>query len=129
MSYATVDDVQARMTRELSEDEQSVCAVLLTDAAIMIDSLASGASADAKMVVSCSMVIRAIGSGDETIVPVGASSGSMSGLGYSQSWSIGNNGSIGELYFTKKDKQLLGVGNRIGSYSPVQELVREDTDD
>ena len=33
MAYATVADVQARMTREMSEDEQAVCSTLLDDAA------------------------------------------------------------------------------------------------
>lgn len=129
MSYATVGDVQERMIREMSEEEQHVCAALLEDAAIMLDTYAPKASAEAKMVVSCRMVIRAIGDGDNAGVPVGASSGSMSGLGYSQSWSIGNNGSTGELYFSKGDRQLLGIGNAIGSWSPVQELVRGVTDD
>lgn len=129
MSYATVEDVQARMIRSMTSDEQSVCTALLTDAAVMIDTYAPNASADAKKVVSCRMVLRAIGDGDNVGVPVGASSGSMSGLGYSQSWSIGNNGSTGELYFAKTDRQLLGIGNAIGSWSPVQELVRGATDD
>jgi hypothetical protein len=56
---------------------------------------------------------------------MGASQGSMSGLGYSQSWTISAGGSVGELYLGKADKQLLGYGNKIGSYSPTQELVGE----
>jgi len=60
-------------------------------------------------------------------VPMGATQGSMSGLGYSQSWTIGGGGSTGELYISKADRLLLGVGNTIGSYSPVQELVPEAT--
>jgi hypothetical protein len=31
-------------------------------------------------------------------------------------------GSTGELYLGRLDKTLLGVGNKIGSWSPVQEL-------
>jgi hypothetical protein len=53
---------------------------------------------------------------------MGATQGSMSGLGYAQSWTI-SNGASGEIYLSKTDKQLLGHGNKIGSYSPVQELV------
>lgn len=126
-TYATVEDVQARMTRDLSTDEQAVCTALLEDAAVMIDSIASGAAADAKKVVSCRMVIRALGDGSSGGVPMGATQGSMSGLGYSQSWTIGGGGSTGELYLSKADRLLLGVGNAIGSYSPVQELVPEAT--
>jgi hypothetical protein len=47
----------------------------------------------------------------------------MSALGYAQSWTIGSGGGSGEIYVSKMDKKLLGVGNAIGSYSPVQELV------
>lgn len=123
MTYATVSDVQARMTRDLSVDEQAVCSVLLEDTAVMIDGYNSSASADAKKIVSCRMVIRAIGDGESGGIPMGATQGSMSGLGYSQSWTISSGGSAGELYLSKADKKLLGYGNQIGSYSPVQELV------
>lgn len=126
-TYATVGDVQARMTRDLSTDERAVCTALLQDAAVMIDAIASGAAADAKKVVSCRMVIRALGDGSSGGVPMGATQGSMSGLGYSQSWTIGSGGGAGELYISKSDRLLLGVGNSIGSYSPVQALVPEAT--
>ena len=123
MAYATVEDIQARMTRDLTEDEQTVCSTLLDDVAVMIDGYNSGASADAKKIVSCRVVIRAIGDGDTSGVPTGATQGSMSGLGYSQSWTISSGGSVGELYLGKTEKQILGYGNKIGSYSPIQELV------
>lgn len=122
-AYATVSDVQARLTRDLSTDEQTVCGILLDDAAVMIDAVAASASADAKKIVSCRMVIRALGDGGVTGVPMGATQGSLSGLGYSQSWTIGGGGSTGELYLGKADRQLLGLGNAIGSYSPTQALV------
>lgn len=121
MSYATVQDIQARLTRTLSTAEQTVATNLLSDAAVLIDAYNANATADAKLVVSCNMVIRALGDG-ETDVPVGATQGSMSGLGYSQSWTVGN-GSVGEIYLSKTDKKLLGVGNTIGTYSPVEELT------
>lgn len=125
MAYATVTDVQARMSRTLSTAEQTQCATLLDDAAVMIDSYKNTASADAKKVVSCRIVIRALGDGDDGAigVPPGATQGSMSAMGYSQSWTISSGGSVGELYISKQDKTLLGIGNQIGSYSPVQELV------
>lgn len=121
MAYATVADVQARMTRTLSEDEQAVVATLLDDAAVLIDEYNASAPADNKKVVSCRVVIRAIGDGDSS-VPMGASQGSMSALGYSQSWTMGS-GSVGELFINKTEKKLLRSSNKIGSYSPVQELV------
>ena len=51
-AYATVEDVQARMTRDLSTDEQAVCLTLLDDVAVMIDGYNSEVSADAKKIVS-----------------------------------------------------------------------------
>lgn len=129
MSYATYEDVQSRMNRTIAEEEQNICTTLLEDAAVMIDSFNSDASESVKKVVSCRMVIRALGDGATIGVPVGATQGSMSGLGYSQSWTV-SNGSVGELYLSKLDKQLLGRGNNIGSYSPIEELVnREEKND
>lgn len=122
-TYATIADVQARLTRELSADEEAVCTALLQDSAVLIDAVAPNAGKDAKMVVSCRMVIRALGDGSAAGVPMGATQGSMSGLGYSQSWTIGSGGSTGELYLAKTDKLLLGAGNQIGAYSPAEWLT------
>lgn len=122
MSYATVEDVQARMQNTLTESEKTICETLLSDAAVMIDSYNSEASGDVKKVVSCRMVIRALGSSGDQGAPIGATQGSMSALGYSQSWTIGS-GSVGEIYLGKAEKALLGVGNKIGSYSPTEALV------
>lgn len=122
-AYASVVDVQARMLRTMTPDEELVCESLLDDAAVMIDGAAQNATADAKKIVSCRMVIRALGDGSSSGYPIGASQGSMSGLGYSQSWTVSGGGGTGELYLGKADRQLLGLGNTIGSYSPTQELV------
>lgn len=126
MAYATVEDVQARMTRDMTVDEQAVCSTLLDDAAVLIDAYNVNAADDTKKVVSCRMVIRALGDGESSGVPMGATQGSQSGLGYSQSWTIATGGSVGELYLGKTEKTLLGVGNKIGSYSPTQELVPQE---
>lgn len=119
--YATVQDVQDRMTRDMTESEESLCGTLLDDVGVLIDAYNAGASEDAKKIVSCRVVIRALGDGGELNIPVGASQGSMSAMGYSQSWTIGGSGAVGELYLGKTEKKLLGVGDRIGSYSPVEE--------
>ena len=122
MSYATAEDVQRRMVKPLSDDQMDVCAALLDDAGVLIDAIAPNASDEAKATVSCSMVIRAMGSQGDLAVPTGATQGSASALGYAQSWTFGN-GATGELYLSRTEKRLLGVGNRIGSYSPVEELA------
>ena len=122
-AYATVQDVQKRMTRTMSTDEQTLCGTLLDDAAVIIDTYNVNATDDAKKIVSCRMVIRAMGDGEDSGVPLGATQGSQSALGYSQSWTIGSGGGAGELYIGKLERKLLGCGEQIGSYSPVQELV------
>jgi len=126
VTYASVQDIEDRILRDLSSDEEAVAGVLLQDAAVLIDAASPNASADAKKVVSCRIVIRALGDGNSAGVPLGATQGSMSALGYTQSWTIGSGGGAGEIYLSKTDRQLLGTGNSIGSYSPTQELVPQE---
>lgn len=123
-AYATIEDIEARMARSLTDSERAICATLLEDAAIIIDSCNKDAKSDVKEMVSCRMVIRSLGDGYSDI-PMGASQGSMSGLGYSQSWTMGSGGSAGEIYLSKTEKRILGAGNKIGSYSPVEEICYE----
>ena len=122
MAYATVEDVQARINYTLTETQEGICETLLDDAAVLIDTYKPSAEAEAKKVVSCRMVIRALGT-DSSSAPIGATQGSMSALGYSQSWTVDAGGSVGELYLSKTEKHMLGSGDAVGSYSPVQELV------
>ena len=124
-AYATVTDVTDRMVRELSEKEQTVVGNLLDDAAVLIDAYNVNASSNAKKIVSCRMVIRAIGDGSSD-VPAGATQGTISALGYSQTWTMGTNASVGQLYLDRTDKAMLGGGSKIGSYSPVEELARTE---
>lgn len=122
-TYATVEDVQSRMAGLMSDDERQTCATMLEDAAMIIDAYNVKADPETKQLVSCRMVVRALGDGTDTGIPIGATQGSMSALGYSQSWTVGGSGTVGELYLGKLDKKLLGVGNAIGSRSPVEDLV------
>ena len=50
MAYATVSDVENRISRTLTTDEESVCGYLLDDAAVIIDAFNASADADAKLV-------------------------------------------------------------------------------
>ena len=77
MAYATFEDLIKRKHLETSEMER--CDALLEDTAIIIDAYNAKASLDAKRLVSCNMVIRAIGNRDESI-PIGATQGTMSAL-------------------------------------------------
>ena len=122
MAYATTADVMARTTRTFSSDELNIITALLEDAGALIDAYkGSGCDVDGRRkVVSCRMVLRALGNDND--IPMGATQGSMSGLGYSQSWTISSGGSVGELYLSKTDKQLLGGSNQIGSHSPLEDM-------
>ena len=121
MAYATYEDIEERY-RDLDADEQARCTALLDDAAVMIDAFAAENVEDSvKTLVSCNMVIRALGSGDMN-VPVGATQATQTGLGYTSSYTFGS-GQSGELYFSKTDKKLLKIGNRIGSRSPIEDLT------
>lgn len=117
MAYATVEDVEKGF-RTLNTDEQEKCEALLGEADILIDAVASSASSDAKKVVECRMVRRALGDGtSSSAFPMGSTQGSMSALGYSQSWTL-SNGASGELYIGKTEKIILGIGNKIGVIDP-----------
>lgn len=118
MAYATVADVQARMATEMTEDQQNICANLLDDAAVIIDAFNVEAEADTKKLVSIRMVQRSMSVDSD--IPMGATQGSMSALGYSQSWTMGTNTTVGELYLSKLEKELLGRSNQIGCTSVLE---------
>lgn len=122
MAYATFEDV-SKGFRELTEDEQNKATALLDEAAIIIDSYNSEAAEDVKKLVSCRMVRRILETNDFSGMPMGISQGTMSALGYSQSFTLPSGGASGELYINKAEKRLLGVGNKIGTHSPVEDLT------
>ena len=128
MAYATVEDLQAGF-RDLNEDERLAAAALLEEAAVIIDAYARP-STDfrQKLVVSCHMVRRAIGDNSGQSLPMGATQGTISAGGYSQSWTL-SNGGTGELYLTKLDKKLLGSADNIGATNPFYQagLVGDST--
>lgn len=126
MRYATVEDVEAGF-RLLSDDEKTLCDELLDEAGVVIDAYNKSASEERKQLVSCRMVRRQLDAGpgaaqNAVTFPMGASQGSASALGYSQTWTM-SGGSVGELYLSKLEKKLLGVGDKIGARSPVEDLT------
>ena len=123
MAYATIEDIEMRTGKVYTESEKVQLAALLCDAGVLIDSYNANATADAKRVVTCRMVIRAFATDEDVSYPLGATQGSMTAGGYTQSWTVGNGGGSGELYLGRTEKMLLGSGNSIGSYSPTQEMV------
>lgn len=123
MTYAAVKDIEDRLGRILEEQEAGTAEALLEDAAVIIDAYNAQADPDVKKIVSVRMIIRALPSSAMDI-PIGATQGGISALGYSQNWSLGGAGSSGELYLGRLEKKLLGVA-KIGTYSPVEELCTE----
>lgn len=118
MAYATVSDIEARW-RTLTSDEEAKAAVLLDDAAAILDTLAVFDSSDPNVAanlrtVSCNMVIRSMSSSGDSF---GMSQGSMTAGPYTQSWTYAN--PSGDMYLTKMEKWLLGItSGYIGSIQP-----------
>ena len=82
-----------------------------------------GTDISAKKLVSCNMVIRTLGSREEG-VPIGTTQTTTTAMVYSQTWTNANGS--GELYLTKLDKKILGVGNRIGYTNPYSGLIQTE---
>ena len=124
MKYASVSDVEAGF-RQLDEDESARCDALLEEAAVVIDAFNETAAEERKKLVSCRMVRRQLDTGGQSaaMFPMGASQGSASAMGYAQTWTV-TGGSVGELYLSKLENQLLGVGNRIGMVSPPEVMTQ-----
>ena len=123
MGYAIVEEVEVGF-RTLTQEERERTAALLEEAALVIDAYGKDADPDVKRLVSCRMVRRQLGeddSGDAVTFPMGATQGTATALGYSQSWTM-SGGSTGELYLSKLEKKLLGVGSRLGAHSPLEDL-------
>lgn len=73
--------------------------------------------------LACHMVRRVLGDGAAAqLYPMGATQGSASAMGYTQSWTM-SGGSSGELYLSKLEKRLLGLGSRVGAHSPLEDLT------
>lgn len=117
MTYATKDDVLERYRGDLDD---ALCESLLEEAGALIDACNENADWDVKKIVSVRIVVRVLSSFNDQSVPLGASQGTISALGYSQTWTLGSGGSAGELYLSKSDKQLLRCSNRIGARSPLE---------
>lgn len=108
MAYATVDELVERW-RELSDSERRTTAVLLGDAAAILDAelercgLSSEGRTDKLRYVSCQMVRRAMASSVEgDVTNVSRTAGS-----FSESYTLAN--PSGDMYLTSNERRLLGV--------------------
>ena len=111
MAFATVDDLAARMGRELTEAEEAQASVLLDDAAAMLMALVSidpdneVQAANLKR-VSCAMVQRAMMSGAGGGYGVTEATATMGP--FTQRVNYAN--PSGDLYVTKAERASLGIG-------------------
>lgn len=114
MSYATVEDVQARRLEELTDEQAALVAVLLEDAAVLIDSETTIDTdnekqlAAAKM-VSCNVVNRALQASESDMYGVSNASYTMGP--FSQSATFSN--PSGDLYLSRTEKDMLNVGGTV----------------
>ena len=126
MLYAEVQDVEAGF-RALSKEEQTRCVALLSEAAVIIDHYNPDADADTKRVVSCRMVRRPLGDGEDGVsFPMGATQGTATALGYSQSWTM-SGGSSGAVSF-QTGKETAGRGQPRGGPQPAGGLMLKGID-
>lgn len=120
MAYATVPDIEERYG-EMTVEQESQAAVLLEDAAAMIDAFVDVDPSDERqaailMQVSCAMVNRAIAAGGADAFGVSNASYTMGP--FTQSATFSN--PSGDMYFTAMEKRLLGIGTAtIGAVRPV----------
>ena len=117
MAYATISDIESRIGRDLSTDEQARASVLLDDAANILNALANVDDADPALLtqVNADMVIRTMTAPTDAY---GVSNMSMTAGSYSQSWTYANPG--GDLYLTKLEKRLLGISSGYIGSIPVK---------
>lgn len=118
--YATVENV-ADGFRPITEEETKQCEALIKEAGIIIDTYNEKAVPDKKRLVTCRMVRRTLeenaGRNGNSYLPIGATQGSISAMGYSQSWTL--QGATGELYLSRLEKKILGLGNKVGYTNPL----------
>jgi len=116
--YATIYDLEARW-RTLTDQEIPLAATLLGDAAVRLDAAcppsvpATMQELDARLIVSCEMVKRAMA------LPGGIGVTSVqSGAGpYQETTQYAN--PTGDLYLTKADKALLGCDVQLAFTVPL----------
>ena len=127
MAFATVADLEARMGRELTSDEEAQASVLLDDAAAMLTALIGFIDPDDAIQaqnlkqVSCSMVKRSMMSGTSGAFGVDEATATMGP--FSQRVQYAN--PAGDLYVSKAERAILGIGKAMvgGIRAKVRPLV------
>lgn len=124
MGYAIVEEVEVGF-RTLTQEERERTAALLEEAALVIDAYGKDADPDVKRLVSCRMVRRLLGDGtggETPLYPMGATQGSATALGYTQSWTMGSSGSAGSCTSLSWKKSCWVRATASAPASPVEGL-------
>lgn len=127
MSYATIEDLEARYG-ELSSELEGRATVLLDDAATIIDAYVTADTTDERWLararlVSCAMVNRALQASESDAY--GVSQATMTAGPYTQNVSYSN--PSGDLYLTATEKRTLSIGAPyIGELPPQIAWVSAD---
>ena len=115
MAHADVSDIEVRMQRTFTEAESASVQSLIDGASAVLDKLVNyDDTAEQQQLlnfVCVNMVCRAVSAMGFDVL--GASQASMTAGAYTQSFSFGT--PSGDLYLTKLEKRLLGIGGYIGS--------------
>lgn len=124
MAFATYEDVEGRW-RTLTADEQARATTLLDDAATILTSMVvvdveDAQQAEALRLVSCNMVIRSMVASASSAFGVDELQATMGPFGQTAHFANPN----GDMYLTKLDKKLLGIGGGKGrilhpAYGPL----------
>lgn len=128
-AFATLDDYESRYG--MAGDPERVETRLL-DASVLIAARADVSSIDADLLrmICCQMVHRSMDTGADTEIGAGVPFTQMSQTAgvYSVSYSVSN--PYGELYLTKTEQKLLGIGKvRLGSADAWVHDWPEDSED
>ncbi len=125
MAFATYEDVEGRW-RTLTADEQVRATTLLEDASTILSGMVDVDEGDAQQaaalkLVSCNMVIRSMVAGASDAFGVEELQATMGPFSQTAQFSNPN----GDLYLTKLERKLLGIGGGKGrilypSYGPIQ---------
>ena len=108
MAYAEVSDIEVRLQRTFTEDEEANVEALLDDASAVLNKLViideTTEQNELLKFVCINMVSRAVDSGVDVY---GASQASVTAGPYTQSFSFAT--PSGDMYLTKLEKRLLGI--------------------
>lgn len=127
MAFATYEDVEARW-RTLTAEEQTRAVELLNDASTILSGMVVVDDADreqaaALKLVSCNMVIRSMVAASSSAFGVDELQATMGPFGQTAHFANPN----GDMYLTKLDKKLLGIGGGKGRIlHPAYGVVADD---